>query len=139
MGRFLPQLTAADWAFIISVIFLPLLMAFGIFAIRNEVREARRIEAKSVKLKTSRVQRQQWRKAATSAEMLNLLDDIEALLRFINADDVLVRQEHSEAVRLSWMSYRIPIRVAIFGSLVVAGVFSAIFMVIAQGPSNPIP
>jgi hypothetical protein len=139
MGRFLPQLTAADWAFIISVIFLPLLMAFGIFAIRTEVREARRIEAKSVKLKTSRVQRQQWRKAATSAEMLNLLDDIEALLRFINADDVLVRQEHSEAVRLSWMSYRVPIRVAIFGSLVVAGVFSAIFMVIAQGPSNPIP
>jgi hypothetical protein len=139
MGRFLPQLTAADWAFIISVIFLPLLMAFGIFAIRTEVREARRIEAKSVKLKTSRVQRQQWRKAATSAEMLNLLDDIEALLRFINADDVLVRQEHSEAVRLSWMSYRVPIRVAIFGSLVVAGVFSAILMVIAQGPSNPIP
>lgn len=139
MGRFLPQLTAADWAFIISVIFLPLLMAFGIFAIRTEVREARRIEAKSVKLKTSRVQRQQWRKAATSAEMLNLLDDIEALLRFINADEVLVRQEHSEAVRLSWMSYRVPIRVAIFGSLVVAGVFSAIFMVIAQGPSNPIP
>ena len=139
MGRFLPQLTAADWVFIISVIFLPLLMAFGIFAIRTEVREARRIEAKSVKLKTSRVQRQQWRKAATSAEMLNLLDDIEALLRFINADDVLVRQEHSEAVRLSWMSYRVPIRVAIFGSLVVAGVFSAIFMVIAQGPSNPFP
>jgi hypothetical protein len=68
-----------------------------------------------------------------------LLDDIEALLRFINADDVLVRQEHSEAVRLSWMSYRIPIRAALFGSLVLAGVFSAIFMVIAQGPSNPIP
>jgi hypothetical protein len=139
MGRFLPELATADWAFITSVIILPLLMAFGIYAIRSEVREARRIQAKSVKLKTSRVQRQQWRKGATSAEMLNLLDDIEALLRFINADDVLVRQEHSEAVRLSWMSYRIPIRAALFGSLVLAGVFSAIFMVIAQGPSNPIP
>lgn len=139
MDRFLPELAAADWAFITSVIILPLLLAFGVYAIRSEVREARRFEAKSVKLKTSRVQRQQWRKGAASAETINLLDDIEALLRFINADDALVRQQHSEAVRLSWMSYRIPIRVALFGSLVLAGVFSAIFMVIAQGPTNPIP
>jgi hypothetical protein len=139
VGDFHPELTGADWAFITSVIILPLLMAFGIYIIRGEVREARRVEAKSVKLKTSRVQREQWRRRAASAEMLNLLDDIDALLRFINADDALVRQEHSEAVRLSWMSYRIPIRAAFFGSLVVAGVVSAIFMVIAQGPANPIP
>jgi hypothetical protein len=85
------------------------------------------------------VQRQQWRKVATSEEMRNLLDDIEALLRFINADDALVRQEHKEAVRLSWMSYRISVRMALFGGLVLAGVFSTIVMVIAQGPSNPIP
>lgn len=139
MNIFLPNLTSADWAVITAVIFVPLLMIFGIYAVRGEMREAVRIKAKSVKLKTSRDQRRKWRKVATSAEMLNLLDDIEALLRFINADDALVRQEHKEAVRLSWMSYRIPVRVALFGSLLLAGTFSAIFMVIAQGPSNPIP
>jgi hypothetical protein len=139
MDRFLPDLTSADWAIITAVILVPLLMVFGIYAIRSEMREAVRIKAKSVKLKTSRDQRRKWRKVATSAEMLNLLDDIEALLRFIKADDALVRQEHKEAVRLSWMSYRISVRMALFGSLVLAGVFSTIFMVIAQGPSNPIP
>ena len=47
--------------------------------------------------------------------------------------------EHKEAVRLSWKSQHIPIGTLILGGLVVAGVFSAIFMVIAQGPVNPIP
>jgi hypothetical protein len=139
VDRFLPELSAVDWAFIASVIILASLLVFGTYAIRSEVREAKRVEAKSVKLKTSKVQRQQLRKRATSAEMVNLLDDIEALLRFINADDVLVRQEHSEAVRLSWMSYRVPVRAVLFGGFVLAGVFSAILMMIAQGPSNPIP
>ncbi|MBM6580999.1 hypothetical protein ILT44_12465 [Microvirga sp. BT689] len=118
---------------------MPLLMVFGIYVIRSEVRETLRIEAKSVRLKTSKGERQKWRREATSEEMLNLLDDIESLLHFINGDEAFARQEHQEAVRLSWMSYRIPIRVALLGSLLLAGFFSAIFMVIAQGPSNPIP
>ena len=139
MGGLLPNLTPADWAIITAVTLVPLLMVLGIHVIRSEVRKAPRIEAKSVRLKTSRVQRQKWRKEARSGETLDLLDDLEALLHFINADDALARQEHKEAVRLSWMSYRIPLRMALFGSLLLAGLFSAIFMVIAQGPSNPIP
>jgi hypothetical protein len=139
MDGFLPHLMPADWAILIAVILVPLLMVFGIYAIRSEMREATRIKAKSVKLKTSRDQRRKWRQAATSPEMLHLLDDVEALLRFINADDVLARQDHDEAIRLSWMSYRIPVRLALIGSALLAGVLSAALMVIAQGPSSPIP
>jgi hypothetical protein len=139
MDGILPHLTSADWAIAIAVILVPILMVLGIYAIRSEMREATRIKAKSVKLKTNRDQRRKWRQGATSPEMLDLLDDVEALLRFINADDVLARQEHDEAIRLSWMSYRIPVRLALIGSVLLAGVLSAALMVIAQGPSNPIP
>lgn len=138
MGSFLPHLTPADWAIVIATILVPLLMALGIYVIRTEVREALWIEAKSVRLKTSRTERQEWRKRSTSPEMLNLLDDLDTLLRLINADKVSERQQHKEAVRLSWMSYRIPVRAALFGGLLLGGVISAVFVVIAQGPSNPI-
>jgi hypothetical protein len=139
MGRLLPDLAPADWAIITAVILVPLLMIFGISAIRSEVRDALRIEARSVRLKTSKVERQEWRKQAPSPETLNLLDDIETLLRLVHADEVFARREHKEAVRLAWMSYRVPVRVALFGSLILGGIISTVFMVIAQGPSNPIP
>ncbi len=139
MDGILPHLTSADWAIVIAVILVPLLMVVGVYAIRTEIREALRIEAKSVRLKTSKAERQEWRKQATSPETLNLLDDIETLLRFVHADEVFARQEHKEAVRLAWMSYRVPVRVALFGSLLFGGIISTVFMVIAQGPSNPIP
>jgi uncharacterized integral membrane protein len=139
MRSFLPQLTSADWTIVIAVILVPLLMVFGVYAIRTEIREALRIEAKSVRLKTSKEERQEWRKRAPSPETLNLLDDIETLLRLIHVDEVFARQEHKEAVRLAWMSYRIPVRVALFGSVILGGIISMVFMVVAQGPSNPIP
>ena len=139
MDGILPHLTPADWAIVIAVILVPLLMVFGVYAIRTEIREALRIEAKSVRLKTSKAERQEWRKQATSPETLNLLDDIETLLRFVHADEVFARQEHKEAVRLAWMSYRVPVNVALFGGLLLGGIISTVFMVIAQGPSNPIP
>ena len=139
MRSFLPQLTSADWTIVIAVILVPLLMVFGVYAIRTEIREALRIEVKSVRLKTSKEERQEWRKRAPSPETLNLLDDIETLLRLIHVDEVLARQEHKEAVRLAWMSYRIPVRVALFGSVILSGIVSMVFMVTAQGPSNPIP
>jgi len=139
MGSFLPQLTPADWAIVVAVILVPLLMVFGVYAIRTEIRGALRIEAKSVRLKTSKEERQEWRKRAPSPEMLNLLDDIEMLLRLIHADEVFARREHKEAVRLAWMSYRIPVHVALFASLILGGIISSVFVVIAQGPSNPIP
>jgi hypothetical protein len=136
---FLPQLTSADWAIIIAVILVPLLMVFGVYAIRTKIRETLRIEAKSVRLKTSKEERQEWRKRVPSPETLSLLDDIETLLRLIHADEVFARQEHKEAVSLAWMSYRISVRVAPFGSVILGGIISMVFMVTAQGPSNPIP
>ena len=49
------------------------------------------------------------------------------------------RTEHREAVRLSWKSRHIPVGTLLILGLVLACVLSAIFMVVAQGPSNPIP
>jgi hypothetical protein len=49
------------------------------------------------------------------------------------------RAEHKEAGRLSWKSRHIPFGTILLVSLVLAAVLSAIFMVVAQGPSNPIP
>ena len=139
MNGFLPNLTPADWAITCTIILVPVLMIFAIYSIRREMRDAGRIKTKSVKLKTSPEQRRKWRHESLSKDTLNLLDDVETLLRLTNADEAAVRQEHKEAVRLSWMSYHIPIRTALFAALLLAGVLSAIFMVIAQGPSNPIP
>jgi len=45
--------------------------------------------------------------------------------------------EHREAVRLSWKIRHIPFGTIIIGGLALAGVLSAIFMVLALGPSNP--
>jgi hypothetical protein len=49
------------------------------------------------------------------------------------------RAEHKEAGRLSWKSRHIPFGTLLLASLVLAAVLSAILMVVAQGPSNPIP
>jgi hypothetical protein len=47
--------------------------------------------------------------------------------------------EHREAVKLSWKSRHIPFGTILIGGLALAAVLSAIFMVLAEGPSNPIP
>jgi hypothetical protein len=49
------------------------------------------------------------------------------------------RAEHKEAGRLAWQSRHIPFGTVLLVSLILAAVLSAIFMVVAQGPSNPIP
>jgi hypothetical protein len=114
-------------------------MAGGIYGIRAEIRSQARIRARSVRLKTSREQRLQWRRSTQSKDLLALLDDIDTLVRLTDADDEAIKRDRKEGMRLSWMSRRIPLRTAFLGSLLLAGVLSAIFMVIAQGPSNPIP
>lgn len=139
MGGFLLNLTPADRAIIGIIVLVPLLMIFAIHLIRREVRDAGRIKAKSVKLKTSREQRRKWRQESISKDILNLLDDVETLLKVTHADELAVRQEHREALRLSWLSYHVPVRTALLGSVLLAGVLSAIFVILAQGPSNPIP
>ena len=139
MGGFLSALTPADRAIIGIIVLVPLLMIFAIHSIRREVWDAGRVKVRSVKLKTSREQRRAWRQENPSKDTLNLLDDVETLLRLTHADEAAVRQEHREALRLSWLSYHIPVRTALLGGVLLAGVLSAIFVIIAQGPSNPIP
>lgn len=139
MVSLLSNLTPVDWAVIGVLVLVPLLMVFGVYSIRKEVRTTARIEARSIKLKTSKEQRQKWRQETTSRDLLNLLDDVETLLRLTNADEAALRQEHKEAVHLSWMSYHIPIRTALLGSLLLAGAISAILMVITLGPHNSMP
>jgi hypothetical protein len=52
---------------------------------------------------------------------------------------VQARTEHREAVRLSWKSRHIPLGTLLVSAVLLAGVLSAIYMVVAQGPVNPIP
>jgi hypothetical protein len=49
------------------------------------------------------------------------------------------RAEHKEAVRLSWQARHIPVGTLLLSGLLLAAFFSAVFMVISQGPRNPIP
>jgi hypothetical protein len=49
------------------------------------------------------------------------------------------RAEHKEAVRLSWKARHIPVGTLLLGGLLLAAFFSAVFMVMFQGPHNPIP
>src|SRR4051794_27549325 len=139
MVHSLSNLGPTDWAVLGVLVLVPLIMVFGIYSIRKEMRTAARVEAKSIKLKTDPEKRQRWRQTTTSQDLLNLLDDIETLLSLTNADEEVHRKEHTEAVHLSWMSYHIPIRTALLGSLLLAGALSAILMVVAQGPHNPMP
>ena len=48
-------------------------------------------------------------------------------------------EEHKEAVRLAWKIRHIPFGTLVIIGLALVSVLSAIFMVVAQGPSNPIP
>ncbi len=47
--------------------------------------------------------------------------------------------EHREALRLAWESLHVPVGTLLIGSLLASGIFSAISMVWAYGPSSPIP
>jgi hypothetical protein len=139
MDDVLPALTVTDWIVLGLVALVPLLMALGIASIRREARSRARLEARSVRLKTSPGQRRQWRQQTQSRELLDLLDDIDTLMRQAAAGNPVTPQDHKEAVRLVWKSRHIPVMTFLAFSLALAGVLSAVFMVIAQGPSNPIP
>ena len=51
----------------------------------------------------------------------------------------LARSEHWEAVRLAWKSLHIPVGTLLIGSVLLAGILSAVAMVWGQGPVNTIP
>ncbi|QRM33636.1 hypothetical protein [Microvirga sp. VF16] len=118
---------------------MPVLMILGILVIRREIHAEALLRAQSIKLKTSKNQRQHWRKTALSQDMIDLLDDVDTLLNKTAADQLTARQQHREAVRLSWASRHIPLRTLLLGGVALAGVLSTILMVVAEGPSNPIP
>ncbi len=139
MNSLLPTLTITDWMVLGLVALVPLLMALGISSIRRETRRRAHPEARFVRLKTSPAQRRQWRRQAGSQEMVDLIDDIDTLLRQVAAHTPVTPQDHREAVRLVWKSRHIPVGTFLVCSLALAGVLSAIFMMVAQGPSNPIP
>jgi hypothetical protein len=131
--------TVADWIAFGLLALVPVLMILGIVAIRREIHAEAFLRARSIRLKTGKDQRQHWRKTALSQDMIDLLDDVDTLLHAVAADHLTARQQHREAVRLSWTGRHIPLRTLLLGSLALAGVLSTILMVVAQGPSNPIP
>ena len=139
MNDVLSALTTTDWIALGLLALVPLLMALGIASIRREARGRARLEARSLRLKTTQGQRRQWRQQTQSRELLDLLDDIDTLMRQAAASSPVTQQDHREAVRLVWKSRHIPVMTFLAFSLALAGVLSAVFMVIAQGPSNPIP
>ena len=139
MNVVLSALTITDWIALGLLALVPLLMALGIASIRREARSRARLEARFVRLKTSPGQRRQWRQQTQSRELLDLLDDIDTLMRHAASSNPVTPQDHKEAVRLVWKSRHIPVMTFFAFSLALAGVLSAVFMVIAQGPSNPIP
>ena len=131
--------TAADWVVLGLIALVPLLMAFGVSAIRKEIRTAARAPGSLVMTKTTEIQRRKWRQATGSPELVDLLDDVDMLLEQIGRQVPPTRREHREAVRLAWRSLHLPLATLVTGGLVLVCVLSAILMVIAQGPSNPIP
>ena len=139
MNSLLPTLTVTDWIVLGLVALVPLLMALGIASIRRETRRRARLESRFVRLKTSPAQRRLWRQRTGSKELIDLLDDIDTLLREVAAHGPVTRQDHREAVRLVWKSRHIPVGTFLVCSLALASVLSAIFMMIAEGPSRPIP
>jgi hypothetical protein len=81
MDRMLFGLTILDWIFLGSAALVPFLMALGIYMVRKEMRLAARLKAKPVRLKTTESQRRQWRLKTQSRDLIDLLDDIDTLLK----------------------------------------------------------
>jgi hypothetical protein len=144
--------TSVDLIVLGLVALVPLLMALGIHAIRTEMRTSARLKSKPIRLKTSEDQRQRWRvnKTCHARDLIDLLDDIDTLRKLAQSGDAASQEatpfnrieswpEHREAVRLSLKSHHIPIGTLVIIGLALVGVLSATFMVVAQGPSNPIP
>jgi hypothetical protein len=115
------------------------LVAVGTYAIRWEIQAEAQVRARRLRLKTTEAQRRNWWQMGHSQEPLDALDDIDTLLKQLNLDAASARQDHKEAVRLSWSRRHIPVRAFLLGSLLLLGVVSAIQMVIAFGQSNPSP
>jgi len=133
------SLTVADWVVLGLIAFVPLLMTAGLSAIRKDIRAAARTPGSLVTTKTTEIQRRKWRQATESPELLDLLDDVDMLLEQIGRQVPSTRREHREAVRLAWKSLHLPLVTLLTAGLVLVCVLSAVLMIVAQGPSNPIP
>jgi hypothetical protein len=76
-GAFLRSLGHCDWVLIGLALLLVLLFTTGVRAIRLEARHRRA----ALRLKTTAEQRALWRSQTRSADLQNLLDDLDALRR----------------------------------------------------------
>jgi hypothetical protein len=72
--------TVFEWILLGLLALVALLVAYGIYTIRLEVRSSARLRSEPVRLKTTEAQRQLWRRTAQSRDMIILLDDIDTLL-----------------------------------------------------------
>jgi hypothetical protein len=49
------------------------------------------------------------------------------------------RQDHREAVRLSWKACHVPVGTILISGLALASVMSAVFTILADGPVHLVP
>ena len=57
----------------------------------------------------------------------------------MSESEVESRLERREAARLTWLSRRVPVGSILCGSAAAAMLASAVFTILAQSPSNPMP
>lgn len=91
------NMSPQDWIVIGLVASVPVLMVVAIYLIRNEVRrtsqsapvKSPRSAAPPLRLRTTEAQREQWRmgKQRHPRVIIDLTDDIETLLKRLNASD----------------------------------------------------
>jgi hypothetical protein len=83
MGDILSSLTIIDWILLGLVASATLIIAIGVHAIRKEMRAAARQRAQPIKLKTTEEQRRKWRSKTQSRDVVDLVDDVDILLRHV--------------------------------------------------------
>jgi hypothetical protein len=83
MGNILSSLTIIDWILLGLVASAMLIIAIGVHAIRKEMRAAARQRAQPIKLKTTEEQRRKWRSKTQSRDLIDLVDDVDTLLRHV--------------------------------------------------------
>jgi hypothetical protein len=86
MDDILSSLTIIDWILLGLVASATFIVAIDVYAIRKEMRAAARQRARPVKLKTTEEQRRKWRSKRQSRDLVDLVDDVDTLLRHVEEE-----------------------------------------------------